>query len=206
MKTLTQTILISALLSMPVAQAVVPGDMIKLYNAVGQGESSQTNELHQQLSGLNEADPQDASTLFYLGASETLKGRDAFWPWSKLKWTENGLARMDKALMMITDDDWQHQYQQMPLALQMQAQAAIVYTSVPDMFAVNERGNQLFEQVFADPRFQQIPAEATSWVYFYGIQATEDQPEQQKILFQAMTETGLQDQFTEQARSLLEQH
>jgi len=173
---LTQLITASAvalsLLFAPVSSAAIDDASVASYFHTAKTQDySQLKSLYKQMQAAQQADPGDGWTLFFLGATDTLRGDDALLPWNKLSHTEDGLARIDKALSMIDERQWQKHYQHLPQALHMQANAAISFTSVPEMFGYSQRGIELFRQLLASENLQHLPAEAVSWIYLNAIKA-----------------------------------
>ena len=82
------------------AQAVAaPSDkLIEQYNQAAQGDEEKVESVYEQLQGQIEKQGGDALTLVYLGSTQTLMGRDAFLPWNKMKYVEQGLGTIAKGL------------------------------------------------------------------------------------------------------------
>jgi hypothetical protein len=152
----------------------------------------------------------DALTLVYLGSTETLMGRDAFLPWNKMKHTEKGLATITKGLDMLGSkadlgaSDMSIR-QGVPSTILARAIAASTFTSLPDMFNHFERGYDLYLDLMVDEQFVSQRYEATSWVYFYAIQAAlraEDKGQAEQWLVE-MTKRDSNNPMTVQAQALL---
>ena len=88
------------------AQAVAaPSDkLIEQYNQAAQGDEEKVESVYEQLQGQIEKQGGDALTLVYLGSTQTLMGRDAFLPWNKMKYVEQGLGTIAKGLDMLSGD------------------------------------------------------------------------------------------------------
>ncbi|MCG7495320.1 hypothetical protein MHO82_00415 [Vibrio sp. Of7-15] len=148
---------------------------ISLYHQAAQGNTNAIDVVYNRLTQhLKEHGPTPL-TLIYLGSTETLQGRNAWMPWTKLRYTEHGLARMNKALDLLNQ-------QATPVTQQIQinglyeshlvkAVAGTTFTSVPDFFNHFERGYELYLDLLEDTAFQQSQFEATAWVYLYAIQS-----------------------------------
>ncbi|MDO6687949.1 MULTISPECIES: hypothetical protein [unclassified Agarivorans] len=206
MKTLTLASLL--LVCSYSATASINDQQLASYYQAAQGDYSQLDQLYKELQKAHQQQPTDPWTLFYLGGTETFKGDDAWLPWTKMSYTEDGLARIDKALNMITEQQWQQQYRYLPQAIYMQATAAVTFTKVPDFFNYQQQGMSLFKQVLNDSRFLQSPAQATSWVFSYAIEAALDaeQPELAEQWFSQLKQRGLNDEFGKNAEQLMTQH
>lgn len=148
---------------------------ISLYRQAAQGNTNAVDVVYDRLTQRLKEHGPTPLTLIYLGSTETLQGRDAWMPWTKLRHTEHGLARMNKALDLLNQ-------QGTPVTQQIQihglyeshlvkAVAGKTFTSVPGSFNHFERGYELYLDLLADAAFQQSPFEATAWVYLYAIQS-----------------------------------
>lgn len=205
MKTL-QLAGLSLLMSFAVS-AEVSDELLGRYYTAAQGDYSELDAVYEELKQAQEQDPSDAWTLFHYGAVEALKGDDAFLPWSKMRFTENGLARMDKALNMLDQQNWEQHFRGLPQALYMQASAAATFTSVPDFFKVSEQGLALFSDVIDHAEFNAAPAQATSWVYWRAIKAAKqhDRDAQAEDWYQRLQQSGVNDQYSAKAETLMQQ-
>lgn len=190
------------------ATASINEQQLASYYQAAQGDYSQLDSLYKELQQAHQQQPSDPWTLFYLGGTETLKGDDAWLPWSKMSYTEDGLARIDKALNMISEQQWQQQYRYLPQALYMQATAAVTFTRVPDFFNYQDHGMQLFKQVLNDQRFLQSPAQATTWVYRFAIEAAlnNQQPALAQQWFSQLQQTGVKDDYSQLTARLMAEH
>ena len=88
--------------------------------------------------------------LAYLGSAQTLQGRDAWLPWNKMRVTESGLAKIDKALRML---DARHETARLrgnPVAAQTRLIAAATFLAVPDfIFHRADQGRSLLHKCAA---------------------------------------------------------
>lgn len=153
-----------------------PSDaLIEQYNMAAQGDSEQVETVYAELSQQISTDGSDALSLVYLGSTQTLMGRDAFMPWNKMKYTEQGLATISKGLDLLptlsTPLDQQSVRQGLPESLLARSLAAATFTSLPDMFNHFERGYDLFVDLLSEQKFQQQNIDAIGWVYVYAIHA-----------------------------------
>ena len=187
------------------ASASINEQQLASYFQAAQGDYSQLDSLYKELQLAHQQQPSDPWTLFYLGGTETLKGDDAWMPWTQMRYTEDGLARMDKALNMIGEEQWQQQYRYLPQAIYMQATAAVTFTSVPDFFNYQDQGMQLFKQVLNDQRFLQSPAQATSWVYRFAVEAAlnNQQPALAQQWFKQLKQSGVNDDYSQLTAQLM---
>lgn len=78
----------------------------KHYHDVGGMEENKkaVKKAEKYLSRLLDMEPKNCIALVYYGSVLTMKGRDAIFPWNKLKWVKRGIYRMDKAVFFEPDN------------------------------------------------------------------------------------------------------
>ncbi len=76
-------------------------NIISEYNEAVVGDGAKVEFAYQSLVQLIEQQGAKPLSLVYLGSTQTLQGREAFLPWKKMKYTEQGLATIDKGLSML---------------------------------------------------------------------------------------------------------
>ncbi|MGD8231410.1 hypothetical protein [Vibrio sp. TRT 1302] len=176
MKTVTfaSFILCSLLTAFP-SFATPTEAVIAEYNLAAEGDEDKVERVHQQLEQQIAEHGADPLSLVYLGSTQTLMGRDAYMPWNKMKYTEQGLATISKGLDLLasqsTPIEQQEIRQGLPESLLARSIAGATFTSLPDMFNHFERGYDLYIDLLADESFKQQDYDAISWVYLYAIRA-----------------------------------
>ena len=96
--------------------------------------------------------------LAYLGALQTMQGRDAWMPWTKMKASEHGLDTLDKALRRLTPAHDQVAVRGVPVTLEAKFVAATSFVQVPDMiFHRADRGRALLKEITASPLYAATP-------------------------------------------------
>jgi hypothetical protein len=127
------------------------------FTAATQGKSDATEASLTQFESLLRQEPGHPLLLCYLGASTTLKARDAWAPWKKMRFAEDGLAQIDKALGLLGPEHDAALAQGTPVSLQTRFVAANTFLSLPDMFNRGPRGRQLLADIQASPVFGHSP-------------------------------------------------
>ncbi|EGR2720514.1 hypothetical protein DUG83_03345 [Vibrio parahaemolyticus] len=210
--TLLGAALATCMLSSSLALANPTEQLLTRFNQAAQGDAGLVDVVHNELSQLVQEQGATPLTLVYLGCSETLQGRDAFMPWNKMKFTERGLATIQKGLDLMANQPMPIQKQQrlqgLPEYQLATAMAATTYTSLPDMFNHFERGYELYLALLDEPSFNQQPFAATAWVYLYAIEAAlraDDvaQAQQWLVKMESIDSTHLD---TQTAKALLAKH
>lgn len=157
------------------AQAAINEQDIHIYNQAAAGNEEHVEPAYQAFSQLIEQEGATSISLVYLGSTETLKGRDAWMPWTKMNHVEKGLANINKGLTLLASETTPLAQQPVLTGLKesylTRALAASTYSQLPDMFNHFERGYELFLSLLAEPEFTTQPFQASAWVYDYAIQA-----------------------------------
>src|SRR5690606_29233713 len=127
------------------------------YNLAAQGEAALVDSVFGQLNRLIEKEGATPLSLVYLGSTQTLQGRDAFLPWNKMKFTEQGLSTINKGLALLhtlpSSLEKQERIQGLPESYLVRAMAAATFTALPDMFNHFERGYDLYLNLLDEPGF-----------------------------------------------------
>lgn len=207
-KTIALTLLFSSSLLGSKAIALPSESVISQYNLAVQGDKDMVDAVHEQLELLVKPGGADALSMVYLGSTLTLIGRDAFMPWNKIKYTEQGLATIAKGLSLLdTETDAEQEYRQgLPVSLLAKAIAASTFTSLPDRFNHFERGYDIYLELLEDETFASQNYEATSWIYIYAIKASlraGDREQANKWLVRMQSENA-QHPMTLQAIAIIE--
>lgn len=157
------------------AQAALTNQDINIYNQAAMGDESQVGVAYELFSKLIKTEGATPLTLVYLGSTQTLKGRDAWMPWTAMNHTEKGLANIDKGLTLLAQQaaplDQQASFNGLKESFMARALAASTYSQLPDMFNHFERGYELFLSLLAEPEFATQSFAYCAWVYHYAIQA-----------------------------------
>lgn len=147
---------------------------IALYNQAAQGDKAQVELAISKLQQEVSEHGADALTLAYLGSAQALMGRDAWMPWNKMKYTERGLATLDKGLSLLSESQnvaEQPRRQGLPVNQLATAVAAATFTALPDLFNRFERGYDLYLSLLADDVFRKQSFQATAWIYLRAVKA-----------------------------------
>jgi len=178
--------------------ATVDQSMINLYQEAANRGGEAVEKSYETFKTARESDPADAVALFYLGASETLMARDSWLPWKKLSLAENGIARMDKALTLLTQGDTTGEQTQttqrgLPQDIVLKGIAAATFTQMPEFFNTFERGYSLYHSLMNDSRLARVPAQHLSWIYCGALDAAVNNADltQANTWYQTVNELGI---------------
>lgn len=95
----------------------------------------------------------------YLGSAYTLQGKAAWMPWNKMKFTDQGLDRIDQALAALRPEHDGLLVQGVPLGLATRLVAAATFVAVPDgLFHRRAAGKTLLAEMRRSPLLATTPA------------------------------------------------
>jgi hypothetical protein len=161
-----RTLVLAGLLALSVPALAGPTEdfvaAVARFGAAAGGDAGATDDAVARLARLAEAEPADAPprplVLAYLGAAQTLQGRDAWMPWTKLRATERGLSTLDKALRRLEPGHEAARFRDAPVALETRLVAATTFIALPGMFHRLDEGKAVLRTAFASPAFAGAPA------------------------------------------------
>lgn len=122
------------------------------------GDEGQIPSAVEKLQALSQAEPGQPLWLAYAGAATALQARTTFAPWKKMRYTEDGLAMIDKALALLPTLAEGAQHNNVPVPLEVKLTAASTFLALPSMFNRGERGRRLLDEVQKDPGYAATPA------------------------------------------------
>lgn len=151
---------IGPLASLPALAADSPAQQAALssFQLARTGDESQIPGAVEKLQALVQAEPGQPLWLAYAGAATALQARTTFAPWKKMRYTEDGLAQIDKALALLPGTPPGALHNGVPLPLEVKITAASTFLALPSMFNRGERGRRLLEEVQKDPGYGGTPA------------------------------------------------
>ncbi|MDP2811266.1 MAG: hypothetical protein Q8O34_14070 [Rhodocyclaceae bacterium] len=166
MKFSARTLMLAGLLALAVPAGAGPMEDFAAatarFGAAAGGDTGATDDAVARLDRLAEAEPADAPhrplILAYLGAAQTLQGRDAWMPWTKMRATERGLATLDKALRRLEPRHESARFRDAPVALETRLVAASTFIAVPGLFNRFDEGKAVLRAALGSPVFAAAPA------------------------------------------------
>jgi hypothetical protein len=105
------------------------------------------------------AEPRNPVYAAYLGAAQALRGREALMPWNKLKYTEEGLDTLDRALASLGPEHDGALLRGVPMGIEARLTAANTFLRVPDgIFHRRAQGKRLIAELLKHPALAGAPA------------------------------------------------
>lgn len=123
-----------------------------------QGDEAAIESAAAQFAKLHEAAPGNVVLLAYAGSSHAMLARTTLLPWKKMKYADDGLAQIDKALALLTPAHEAPGYRQIPAVLDVKFTAASTFLALPGLFHRQERGQKLLADVSSSPLLKSTPA------------------------------------------------
>jgi hypothetical protein len=108
---------------------------------------------------LTRAEPANPLYEAYLGSATGLKAGQAWMPWSKVKYAEQGLDHVERALQALKPEHERQLVRGAPMGVETRIVAARMFLRVPDeFFHRRAAGKRLIAEILKDPRFAAAPA------------------------------------------------
>lgn len=122
------------------------------------GDNSAIDQALVQFTTLAQTRAGDPLTLVYAGAATSMQARTTWLPWKKMRYAEDGLAQIDKALALLTPAHDTLLHNNVPIGLETRLTAAGTFLALPSMFHRSDRGRRLLDEVMKHPAFAATPA------------------------------------------------
>lgn len=129
------------------------------------GDSAATSKAAAQFAELLKRDPSNPLLIAYHGAAVAMRARDAWFPWRKMSYAEDGLAEIDRALAAIRPQDETTRVQGVPTAIQAKFVAANSYLAMPANMNRHAQGEKLLSDMLTSPAFAASPLGFRKAVY-----------------------------------------
>lgn len=131
------------------------------------GSKSDNERAAEQFKALTEQEPGSPLFLAYYGSTFTIKSRDAYMPWNKLKLGEQGLDIIDKALRMLGPEHDKAMMRSVPVSLETKLVAVSTFLKVPDKyFHRYDAGRSLLTETMKSRLFQVAPPQIQARFHF----------------------------------------
>jgi hypothetical protein len=156
---------VCAFLAINVAAAQSPAadprlaEALEAFQRARKGDAREVERAVSAFERLAQAEPQQPLYSAYLGSAISMKSRDAWMPWNKIKYAEQGLARIDQALAALKPEDDARTVRGVPVGIETRFVAASTFLKVPDeIFHRRAQGEKLIAALPGQPAFAQTPA------------------------------------------------
>jgi hypothetical protein len=123
------------------------------------GDSAALDKALDAFTTMLQAEPANPVAMAYAGAATTLQATNTMLPWKKMRYSEDGLALLDKSLAALNPSHNAVVQNHVPGTLEVRFVAANTFLAVPSFMNRNARGAKLLDEVLANPLFAQAPLE-----------------------------------------------
>ncbi|ABQ26615.1 hypothetical protein [Geotalea uraniireducens] len=131
------------------------------------GSKSDNERAAEQFKSLSEQEQGNPLFLAYYGSTFTIRSRDAFMPWNKLKLGEQGLDIIDKALRMLAPEHDKVMMRGVPVSLETRLVAVSTFLKVPDKYFHRfDAGRSLLTETMKSRLFQVAPPQIQARFHF----------------------------------------
>ncbi|MFZ2652313.1 MAG: hypothetical protein WA210_19620 [Burkholderiaceae bacterium] len=146
----------------------------------------------ERFGALSVASPGDPVLLAYTGAATAMRARTTLLPWKKMSFAEDGLARIDKALGMLTPAHDAPMYRGTPASLETRFTAASTFLALPGMFNRYARGAKLLDEVLASALLASapLPFRGAVWLRAGSEAISDKRPDDARRLLQQVVSNG----------------
>lgn len=121
------------------------------------GDESAIEPAAERFAALAAAEPGNPVLLAYSGAAAAMRARTTRLPWKKMSHAEDGLALIDKALVLLDAGHDAPMFRAVPASLETRFTAAGTFLALPGMFNRGARGAKLLDEVLASPLLASTP-------------------------------------------------
>jgi hypothetical protein len=133
-------------------------DAAKTFAQARDGESGRIEPAIAAFEALARAEPAQPLYAAYLGGAIGLKAREAWMPWTKMKYSEQGLDHIDRALGTLKPDHDRQLMRGVPISLETRLVAASTFIKLPDsIFHRRAAGQKLLDEVLRSPALAAAP-------------------------------------------------
>ncbi|MBI3372545.1 MAG: hypothetical protein HY017_12445 [Betaproteobacteria bacterium] len=143
----------------PTASDAQFSDATKIFLRASTGETAEVDPTIAAFEALARAEPRNPVYAAYLGSALSLRARDAWMPWNKLKYTEQGLDHIDRALESLKPEHDKLLLRGTPASLETRLVAARTFIKLPDgIFHRRAAGKKLLADLIKHPAYAASPA------------------------------------------------
>lgn len=129
------------------------------------GDGDAVEDAADQFAALLKSEPSNPVIIAYHGAALAMRARDAWFPWRKMRHSEQGFAEIDRALLLIKPQHEATLTGGLPTAMQTKFVAANTFLAVPSFMNRNAQGKKLLNEVLTAPAFAATPTGFRKAVY-----------------------------------------
>jgi hypothetical protein len=139
------------------------------------GDSAALSKSVDAFTTMLQAEPGNPVLMAYTGAATTMQATTTMLPWKKMRYSEDGLAMLDKSLATLTPAHNAVVQNNVPGALDVRFVAASTFLAVPGFMNRGARGAKLLDEIVASPLLAQSPLEFRGAVWMRAAELAKNQ-------------------------------
>lgn len=130
-----------------------------VFQRAAAGEKGDVDRAIAAFEALVRAEPRNPVYAAYLGSALSMRARDAWMPWNKLRYTEQGLDHIDRALESLKPEHDKLLLRGVPASVETRLVAARTFVKLPDpIFHRRTAGKKLLTDLLKHPALASAPA------------------------------------------------
>lgn len=135
----------------------------------------------QQFKHLDAQYPDHPAVQTFYGSLEAIKASRVRMPWSKIKWVERGLDRIDRAMTLLTAEHETEMLIGMPVATDSRIAATTTLLAVPGFLNRLEDARAVFADLLDTTDMDTLPATVQRRIYQLGVDIAERSDNRQQL-------------------------
>ncbi len=139
------------------------------------------NSAWQQFERLDAQYPDHPAVQTFYGSLEAIKANRVRMPWSKIKWVERGLDRIDRAMTLLTPEHEAEILVGIPVATDSRIAATTTLLAVPGFMNRLEDARAVFADLLDTSDIGTMPAAVQRRIYQLGVDIAERSDDKQQL-------------------------
>ncbi len=139
------------------------------------GDAAAIERAAQAFEALLRTEPANPVLMAYAGAATAMRATTTILPWKKIGYAEDGMARLDQALNLLTPEHNAVVQNNTAGVLEVRFTAANTFLAVPGFMSRSARGAKLLGEVLSSPLLAQSPLGFQGAVWLRAARLAEDE-------------------------------
>lgn len=135
----------------------------------------------QQFEQLDAQYPDHPAVQTFYGSLETAKATRVLMPWSKIKWAERGLDRIDRAMTLLGPEHETEILVGIPVATDSRIAATTTLLAVPGFLNRLEDAKAVFADLLDSTDLESMPAVVQRRIYHLGVDIAKVSDDEQQL-------------------------
>lgn len=144
------------------------------------GNKKETSNAIDQFEALVKQHPDNPLYLAYLGSAHTLKARDAWMPWTRLRYVERGLDEIDQSLSMLNETHDTVFIRNSILSIETRLVAINTFSQVPGFLNRLDMAADVSQQTFTLEAYNSAPKIVQGRLHLVAAEIAEKQENVEK--------------------------